>query len=87
MDQKQLQDYLDQLNAAIDKSGAPDADKQQLNELIDTIEQQLDDPLLAEDSDNLADQVDVLVAQFESEHPTIAGILNNIMMTLSSMGV
>ncbi len=87
MDQKQLQDYLDQLNTAIDKSGAPEADKAQLNELIETIEQQLDDPLLAEDSDNLADQVDVMVAQFESEHPTIAGILNNIMVTLSSMGV
>ncbi|MCP3908540.1 MAG: DUF4404 family protein [Oceanicoccus sp.] len=86
MDQQQLREYLDQLNQAIDGMQAPDADKQQLNNLIVDIEQQLTAPLMNEPH-SLVEQVDEMVSGFERDHPTVAGILNNIMVTLTSMGV
>ncbi len=66
---------------------ASDQDKQRLNDLIVDIEQQLAEPVLEQESHNLSEQVDTLVARFENEHPTVSGILHNIMITLSSMGV
>ena len=86
MDKQQLQDHLDQLNTAIDGLQAPDADKDKLNNLIVDIERQLNEPLLTEPH-SLVDQVDEMVSGFERDHPTVAGILNNIMVTLTSMGV
>ncbi len=86
MDQQQLRQHLDQLNQAIEGLQAPDTDKTKLNNLIVDIEQQLNEPLMAEPH-SLVDQVDEMVSGFERDHPTVAGILNNIMVTLTSMGV
>lgn len=87
MDEQQLREHLQQLDEAINKMQAPEADKEQLRGLIDEVENQLADPLLASEAESLVDQVDGLVSSFEAEHPTISGILNNILVTLSSMGV
>ena len=88
MDEKQLREQLSELNVAVDQLQAEDAQKDKLSALIDDINRQLDQPLLAEGHpDSLADQVDGLITSFEAEHPSVAGILNNIMTTLSSMGV
>lgn len=86
MDEKQLRAHLQQLDDAINSMQAPETDKAQLRGLIDEVENQLADPL-QEQPDSLVDQVDGLVSSFETEHPTISAILNNIMVTLSSMGV
>ncbi|ARN74777.1 DUF4404 family protein [Oceanicoccus sagamiensis] len=86
MDQQQLREYLDQLNQAIEGLHAPEADKDKLSDLIVDIEQQLTEPLLTEPH-SLVEQVDEMVSGFERDHPTVAGILNNIMVTLTSMGV
>ncbi len=87
MDQQQLREYLDQLTVAIEESHAPEEEKDQLENLIIDIERQLNQPMLQADSQSLADQVDSMISNFERDHPTVAGILNNIMVTLSSMGV
>jgi hypothetical protein len=88
VDQQQLREYLDELNAAIEELQASDSDKGKLAKLIAEIELQLDDTVLESgDPQTLADQVDEMVSSFEQEHPAVAGILNNIMLTLSSMGV
>ena len=87
MERQQLREQLDQLNEAINASGASQDDKRRLGELINDIEQQIDEPLVAEESQSLADQVESMVSTFETEHPTVAAVLNNIMVTLSSMGV
>lgn len=86
MDQQQLREHLDQLNQAIEGLQAPDTDKDKLSNLIVDIEQQLTGPLLAEPH-SLVEQIDDMVSAFERDHPTVAGILNNIMLTLTSMGV
>jgi uncharacterized coiled-coil DUF342 family protein len=87
MDRQQLQEDLDQLAKAIDGLQAPSDDKKQLVGLIEEIEQQLAAPLIESQTQSLADQVDTMVSTFETDHPTVAAILNNIMVTLTSMGV
>lgn len=87
MDEKELRNHLDELNSAIETLHAPDQDKTKLHGLIEQIESQLPSPLAIGEAENLTDQVDGLVSRFETDHPAIAGILKNIMVTLSSMGV
>ncbi len=87
MDQQQLVNYLEQLNTEIDGLQAPDSDKERLSNLILDIEQQVTGTVVESEPHTLVEQVDVLVSRFEGEHPTVAGILNNIMVTLTSMGV
>lgn len=88
MEQQQLREYLDELNIAIDDLHAPDDDKQKLTRLIAEIELQLNTPMLVTgDPQTLADQVDNMVTTFEQDHPRVSGILNNIMLTLSNMGI
>lgn len=88
MERQQLREYLDQLNSAIGDLHAPDDDKSRLTGLIAEIELQLNEPMLvADDPQTLIDQVENMVTTFEQEHPSVAGILNNIMLTLSNMGV
>ncbi len=87
MNRQQLIEHLDQLTSAIQDMQATDNDKEKLSQLIFDIEQQLSDPTLGRDNASLTEQVDGLVSNFETDHPAVAGILNNIMLTLSSMGV
>ena len=87
MEKQQLRAYLEQLNSAVEESNAPAADKSKLTDLVSTIEQQLEEPVWPSEPNDLTGQVDEMVSAFETEHPGIAGVLNNIMVTLSSMGV
>jgi hypothetical protein len=85
---QQLKEYLEELNSTIGDLHAPDDDKNKLTVLIAEIEQQLNEPkLVAGDPQTLVDQVENMVTAFEQDHPRVAGILNNIMVTLSNMGV
>jgi hypothetical protein len=88
VERQQLREYLEQLNSTIGDLHAPDDDKNKLTGLIAEIELQLNEPkLVAGDPQTLVDQVENMVSTFEQDHPRVAGILNNIMVTLSNMGV
>jgi hypothetical protein len=88
VERQQLREYLDELNIAIGDIHASDNDKSRLTGLIVEIEQQLNEPMLVKGTpQSLVDQVDNMVTTFEQDHPRVAGILNNIMLTLSNMGV
>ena len=88
MQRQQLTEYLEQLNHAIGDLDAPDDDKSRLTSLIAEIELQLNTPLqVTGDAQTLVDQVENMISTFEQDHPRVAGILNNIMLTLSNMGV
>ena len=88
MQRQQLTEYLEQLNHAIGDLNAPDDDKSRLTRLIAEIELQLNTPLQETgDAQTLVDQVENMITTFEQDHPRVAGILNNIMLTLSNMGV
>ena len=87
MDQQQLVTYLDQLNVEISELQAPESDKARLSELIAEIERQLISIVIESEPHTLVEQVEVMVTQFEEDHPAVASILNNIMLTLTNMGV
>jgi hypothetical protein len=88
VERQQLREYLEELNSTIGDLHAPDDDKNKLTGLIAEIELQLNEPkLVAGDPQTLVDQVENMVTTFEQDHPRVAGILNNIMVTLSNMGV
>ncbi len=36
---------------------------------------------------HMIDTVDNLISSFETEHPTLTGVLNNLLVSLSNMGV
>ena len=88
MDSKDLRDQLNELAEAIDSMQASDSEKEKLQLLIDSVEARLGDDREADDEQlPVTETVDELISSFEADHPTIAGILNNIMVTLSSMGI
>jgi hypothetical protein len=88
VERQQLREYLEELNSTIGDLHAPDDDKNKLTGLIAEIELQLNEPMLVTgDPQTLVDQVENMVNTFEQDHPRVSGILNNIMLTLSNMGV
>lgn len=87
MERKQLREHLEQLSDAIDDLSASSDEKQRLSNLIDDIERQIDESVVEDEPQNLSEQVESLISTFEAEHPAVAGILNRIMVTLSSMGI
>ncbi len=87
MDDKQLQEQIVQLREAVEALSASEADKEKLAGLVSELEGQVSEPLLVDSNQSLVEQVDAMVSSFERDHPTASGILNNIMVTLTSMGV
>ena len=84
MNEQQLREQLQRLTTELEQLPVSAEQRQHLQRLIDDIETQLAGET---DSDSLVDQVETAVSLFEAEHPRLAGILNNIMVTLTSMGV
>ena len=60
--------------------------KAEMDLLISDIELQLATPT-ANSSDTLVEQIEGSISEFETSHPTLTGVLNNILVTLSNMGV
>jgi hypothetical protein len=88
VERQRLREYLEELNSTIGDLHAPNDDKNKLTGLIAEIELQLNEPMLVTgDPQTLVDQVENMVNTFEQDHPRVSGILNNIMLTLSNMGV
>ena len=87
MNEQELRAQLDELIIAIESIPAADAEKKRLQSLVENIEAQLSNAVVEGEPESLADQVDGMVSSFEADHPTVAGILNNIMVTLTSMGI
>lgn len=84
MNEQQLREQLQRLTTELEQLPVTADQRQHLQRLIDDIEAQLAGDA---ESDSLVDQVETAVSLFEAEHPRLAGILNNIMVTLTSMGV
>lgn len=88
MHRQQLREYLEELNSAINDLDGSEDEKARLTSLIAEIELQLNEPkLVTGEPQTLVTQVDNMMTTFEQDHPRVAGILNNIMLTLSNMGV
>jgi FtsZ-binding cell division protein ZapB len=87
MPEQQLQENLEKLRAEIEQVADSDTEaKARLNALINEIEASIDPEQESEDN-NLAQSIKDAVSHFETEHPRATAILNDIMVTLSNMGI
>lgn len=87
MSQQKLQKELEQLRAEIEKVDTADAQtKAKLEQLVRDIECELEKPE-EEVQRGLMDDLRESINRFEAEHPRTTAILNDIMVTLSNMGI
>jgi hypothetical protein len=82
-----LQLQLDSLNQQLEHN--PDLtaeDRANLTEVMEQIQAQIELETVSQDP-SIADGVNLAVERFEVDHPTIAGTLRNVLVTLGSMGI
>lgn len=88
MSREDLRSALKQLHEEIDRAKTGDATAfAHLNELVAELEQQLGDGARDLPGASIRERLQEHVEQFEVEHPRITGIVNDIMMTLSNLGI
>ena len=83
MSRAQLEQLLTRLRdelAALEREGA--APNPRLHQLIADVETQLVEP-----DESLADELRHRVETFEVEHPRLTSIMNDLMVTLSNLGI
>lgn len=86
MSDQQLHADLERLRAEVNALSEDNPDsREKLNLLISDIEKQLDES--SENDEGLIDKLKDAIHQFETEHPRATAILNDIMVTLSNMGI
>jgi hypothetical protein len=88
MNEQKIFDALDELRQEIERLDLQDAaSKERLSGLVQSIEQRMIPGVVDEDRPDVIEEVKDAVTQFEVEHPRITGILNDIMMALSNLGI
>ncbi|WP_045225679.1 DUF4404 family protein [Methyloterricola oryzae] len=90
MTEQQINNALEELRREIERLDLSDTEtKERLTGLVESIEQRMTAApgVVEEDQPDLLNEMNDAVTQFEVEHPRITGILNDIMMALSSSGI
>lgn len=82
--QQQLQELRDHLAQQPPMS---DAERDELAALLQQLEQQQGGAGNSSENASLIDGVNLAVERFESEHPTLAGTLRDILQSLANMGI
>jgi uncharacterized membrane-anchored protein YjiN (DUF445 family) len=87
MSEQKLRKEIERLRAEINDLATDDhATRDRLNQLINDIEDRLE--RLDDDADgSMTERVRESIRQFEAEYPRTTAILNDIMVTLSNMGI
>ncbi|MGH2576536.1 MAG: DUF4404 family protein [Actinomycetota bacterium] len=86
MSEQQLREQLEHLRALVNEIGAERPDRlERLNRLVSDIEDRLADRGAARP--DATDAVREAIRHFEVEHPRATAVLNDIMVTLSNMGI
>ncbi|CAI8822173.1 conserved protein of unknown function [Methylococcus capsulatus] len=87
MSEKDLLETLEQLRAQVAALEADGSSKARLESLIGTLEQRLQGEGSEAHHGPLVAELKEAIAHFEVEHPRLTGILNDLMVTLSNMGI
>lgn len=88
MTEDELHSKLEKLRAEIEKVASNDIEaRERMNALLGEVEKTLDAAPGAEVDDNLVENIREAISQFEADHPRATAILNDIMVTLSNMGI
>ncbi len=81
-----LQQNIDQLRAELSKIDNPEGFEdhiQAINAAIDKLQKDVD----LEQSEEINEQLNQVVTNFEIDHPIIHGMLRNLMKTLGDVGI
>ncbi|MBB1521019.1 MULTISPECIES: DUF4404 family protein [Pseudomonadaceae] len=85
---ERLQQHLQQLRDELATDIPLDVnDRAALLELMQEIDLKLAKELASAPDASLVDGVNLAVERFESQHPTLAGTLRNILQSLANMGI
>jgi len=88
MTEQKINDALGELRKEIDGLEIGNqAAKERLASLVENIEQRLESSGESDDDHDLVDEMKDAITHFEVEHPRITGIINDIMMALSNLGI
>jgi chromosome segregation ATPase len=87
MSEKDLLETLEQLRAQVAALEADNASKARLESLIGTLEQRLQGTGSEAHHGHLVAELKEAISHFEVEHPRLTRILNDLMVTLSNMGI
>ncbi|OGT63930.1 MAG: hypothetical protein A3I13_06560 [Gammaproteobacteria bacterium RIFCSPLOWO2_02_FULL_47_50] len=86
MKNKKLHDDLERLRNEINHLATDDIEsRKKLNRIIGDLEAKLEKP--DDNDDGLVKDIKETIQHFETEHPRATAILNDIMVTLSNMGI
>jgi len=87
MSNESLRSDLEKLRSEVNQVAAsnPDA-RDKLNRLINDLETRISSET-NDDDENLIEKIREEILGFETEHPRATAILNDIMVTLSNMGI
>ena len=87
MSKENLRDDLERLREEVNQLTDSSIDtRDKLNVLISDLEQRLDNEN-DEDDSGLIENIRDYISSFETQHPRATAILNDIMVTLSNMGI
>ena len=89
MTKENIHDELDRLRNELENVAISDTEaKDRINGLINDLEKRFDESAdNSEDDESLIENIQDAISQFETEHPRATAILNDIMVTLSNMGI
>ncbi|MBI2801426.1 MAG: DUF4404 family protein [Gammaproteobacteria bacterium] len=88
MSRKELHELLDALRVALHEFEVGDQQaRTRLDSLIAALERQIQTPNDTAASARLIANLPNAIEQFESKHPRLTAILNDLMVTLSGMGI
>jgi hypothetical protein len=85
MDEQEIYQQLESLKQELANSAVDEGAREKMLGLIDRIEEQMHTPGGADDG--ISEQFETLVTEFEVSHPTLTGIVNNLLVALGNMGV
>lgn len=87
MSETLLREDLKKLQALIDALPADDAQRARLAALLADMQSHVDEHGPKPFSQGLKQQLETAISRFESTHPTATAIINNVLVTLSNIGV
>ena len=88
MSEKKLQDDIQRLRREVDQAtGESSEARTRLSGIVKDLERHLEEPDNQDLHRNLVSNIREAIENFETEHPRATVILNDIMVTLSNLGI
>ena len=87
MDKDQIYKDLTRLVDEIDQLPLEDSERRSLHKLVAEMESHVEAPEQTERPEDLTDTVDGLISRFETDHPSVTGVLRRVLNALTSIGV